>query len=368
MEQKRYPRLIVNLSKMESNAKNVLEKCAAAGITVAGVMKGASAMPAVINVMANAGVSQIASSRLDQLKIAYNMGVKQPLMMVRVPMMSEAAEVVQYVDITLQSDINVLRRFNEEALAQGKVHKVILMMDLGDLREGFWDHAEAVAAAVEVETKLKGLYLLGIGVNVGCYGSIVPTAEKEQELVDAAEEIEAAIGRKLDLISGGASTSFMRVLDGNMPKRINHLRIGEQIILAHDAPRFWHYPTPDFHSDVFRLQAEVIELRKKPSFPVGKRFVDAFGNEVQYEDRGIRTRMLIAVGKVDYGAFPEELDVLPQDEGIEILGASSDHTIIDVENAKREYHVGDVLEFGLKYATTVYLTNSPNVFVEYVRE
>ena len=366
--QKRYPRLIVNLSKIESNAKTVLKDCNAAGITVAGIMKGASALPEVVKTMADSGVAQIGSSRMEQLIAAHNLGVKQPLMLVRVPMLSEAEEVVKYVDISLQSDINVLRRFNEEALKQNKIHKVFIMMDLGDLREGFWDWEEATAAAVEVETKLRGLYLLGVAVNLGCYGSIVPTPEKEQELVDLAAKVEAAIGRKLDYVSGGASTSYMRVLDGNMPKGINHLRIGEQIILAHDAPVYWGYDTPQFHRDTFRIQAEVIEVRDKPSFPVGERFVDAFGNAVQYEDRGIRRRMLIALGKCDYGAYPEELDVLPEDEGIEILGASSDHTIIDIQDAKREYHVGDIIEFGLKYSTNVYLTNSPNVHVEYVRD
>lgn len=364
----RYPKLIVNLSKLESNAKTVLKDCEAAGITVAGIMKGACALPGVIMTMANAGVAQIGSSRIDHLITAHNLGVKQPLLMVRVPMLSEAEEVVRYVDMTLQSDINVLRRFNEEALKQKKVHKVFIMMDLGDLREGFWDWDEAVAAAVEVEKEMDGLYLLGVAVNVGCYGSIVPTVEKEQELVDLAAKVEAAIGRKLDYVSGGASTSFMRVLDGNMPKGINHLRIGEQIILAHDAPGFWGYDTPQFYSDVFRIQAEVIEVRDKPSFPVGERFVDCFGNAVEYVDRGIRRRMLLAIGKCDYGAHPEDLDILPGDEGIEILGASSDHTIIDIQDAKREYHVGDIIEFGLKYSTNVYLTNSPNVHVEYVRD
>ena len=45
------------------------------------------------------------------------------------------------------------------------------------------------------------------------------------------------------------------------------------------------------------------------------------------------------------------------EEGIEVLGASSDHTIIDVEDAERDYKVGDTMTFDICYATIVYLTN-----------
>ena len=107
------------------------------------------------------------------------------------------------------------------------------------------------------------------------------------------------------------------------------------------------------HRDVFTLRAEVIEVKEKPSHPVGEIMFDAFGAKPEYEDRGMRRRALLALGKVDY-AFCDQL--IPRDEGVAILGASSDHTILDIQDAARSIQVGDVLEFIPHYSNLVYLT------------
>ena len=90
---------------------------------------------------------------------------------------------------------------------------------------------------------------------------------------------------------------------------------------------------------------------------------DAFERKPEFEDRGIRKRALIALGRADF-AFPDML--IPRDKNIQILGASSDHTILDVQDCQREYKVGDIIEFDLCYSTIVYVTNSPNVDIVYV--
>ena len=119
----------------------------------------------------------------------------------------------------------------------------------------------------------------------------------------------------------------------------------------------------ELYQDVFRLKAEVIEVKTKPSYPVGTIAIDAFGHTPTYVDRGMRRRALLAVGKVDYG---DPCELIPMEEGIEVLGASSDHTIIDVEDAERDYKVGDTMTFDICYATIVYLTNCRNVRIEFV--
>ena len=146
-------------------------------------------------------------------------------------------------------------------------------------------------------------------------------------------------------------------LNGTMPYRINLLRFGE-IGLLGESDNF----SPDFlHKDVLTIKAEVIECRDKPSFPVGELSVNAFGEVGHYEDRGIRRRAIVAMGRVDYGNC---FDLVPRMEGVEVIGASSDHTILDVENVKDKIHVGDVLEFGIKaYGPMAYLTHSDGVRV-----
>ena len=148
-----------------------------------------------------------------------------------------------------------------------------------------------------------------------------------------------------------------------MPSRINNLRVGEGILLAKDLKDLWGYDMSFMYQDVFKLRCEVIEVKNKPTHPIGEIFVDAFGSKPTYEDRGNRKRALIALGKVDYAYLD---DLILNEEGAFLVGASSDHTIIDVENVKRDIKVGDIIEFDLCYSTMVYVTNSANIRKVYV--
>lgn len=354
----RYPMVELDLTKFRNNIDQAVKRCGDLGIGLAGVIKGFTGIPEGAKQFAEAGVDFIASSRLEQIQGCIDYGIKATYMLIRVPMLSEIEEAVRITDISLNSEVEVLKALNKEALKQGKVHKVILMIDLGDLREGFWDKKELLDAALMVERECDGLYLAGVGTNLGCYGSILATPEKMNELIADAEMIEKEIGRKLDIISGGATTSFPMVLSGTMPKRINNLRMGEGIILAKDLKDLFRIDMSFMYQDAFTLRAQIIELKDKPSYPVGELSFDAFGNVGTYEDRGIRKRALLGMGKVDV-AFPDM--IYPRDKGIEVIGASSDHLILDVEDAERELKVGDIVEFDLCYATIVYVTNSPNV-------
>ena len=265
--------------------------------------------------------------------------------------------------MSLNSELEVIKALNEEARRQGKLHKIILMAEMGDLREGYWDREELLNVAEYIENKLINIQLVGIGTNVGCYGSILPTVDKLEELVELAEKVEERLGRQLEYIAGGATSSLMRIWDGNIPERVNLLRIGEGILLTRDLDVFYGYDMSQMYQDVFRLKAEVIEVKDKPTYPIGTIAVDAFGHTPEYVDRGIRRRALLAVGKVDYGN-PE--DLIPMEKGIEILGASSDHTIVDVQDAERDFKVGDIMTFDICYATIVYLTNCRNVHIAFV--
>lgn len=363
MNKNRYPKLVVDLKKLQHNIDRVLVNCQDQGVEVAGVIKGCSGLPECAKLMAQEGCRFIASSRLDQIEAVRNYGVQADFMLIRVPMLSEAADVARLTEISLNSEAKVLRALNHQAGLQDKQHKVILMVDLGDLREGFWDREELMEAALCVENNMHNLELAGVGTNLGCYGGIDATVEKLNELVECAEAIEEKIGRELEFVAGGSTTSYPRVLEKNMPRRINLLRIGEAMLLARDLQDFWGCDMSDMHRDVFTLQAEVIEAREKPTYPVGKIMYDAFERKPEFEDRGIRKRALIALGRADF-AFPDML--IPRDKNIQILGASSDHTILDVQDCQREYKVGDIIEFDLCYSTIVYVTNSPNVDIVYV--
>lgn len=350
-----YPRVEINLKKLRHNIDEVVTRCNAAGIAVTGVVKGFNAFIPGVRAFEASACTDIASSRLEHLEEMRDAGVKGPFMAIRVPMLSEVPELVRLADSSLESEESVLRAIDAECAKQGKRHGVILMADLGDLREGFWDKAEMVKVAAIVEQELPNVDLLGVGTNLGCYGSINPSVENMNELIAIAERIEAKIGRRLALISGGGTTTLPLVLDGTIPGRINHLRIGEAILLGKDLADLWKIDMHFVEKDVFTVKAEIIEVKEKPSYPVGEIFVDCYGFKAEYEDRGIRKRALVGIGKLDFVMCDM---LVPRAPGIEVLGGSSDHLILDIEDDPAERKVGDILEFDVRYATMMYTTAS----------
>ena len=358
---KKRPSLIIDHEKLRSNMKTVTGWCNDAGIDVAGVIKVSGGLASAALDYEATGAKWIASSRLEQLARAKAAGVRLPMMMIRVPMLSELDEMMKVCEYSLQSEFNTLKAADEAAIRAGKIHNVILMADLGDLREGFFDPEELVDVAKYTEEVLTGLHLAGIGTNLGCYGSVKPTAEKMQQLVSYAEAVEEAIGRPLEIISGGATSSMMPLFDGVMPARVNMLRIGALPFCGalEDLRICYGRTEPEaLYDDVYTLEAEVIEVRTKPTHPIGELGVNAFGKKAKYIDRGNRRRALLAIGGADFGDYG---DILPQLEGSFVLGCSGDHTILDIEDCKKIIRVGDVIRFKLHYSAILHLTSSENV-------
>lgn len=358
------PALIVNHENLRHNMSTVVGWCREAGIDVAGVIKVTTGLASVALDYESCGAKWIASSRLEQLVRAKEAGVRIPLLMIRVPMLSEVEEMVQVCDYSLQSSIETLNAVDEAARKNGKKHNVILMADLGDLREGFFEKEELVNTADYVENKLECVHLAGIGTNLGCVGSVKPTKEKMDMLAEWAEAVEDKIGRPLEIVSGGATSSLLPLFDGVMNPKVNMLRIGavSHIGPLEDIRTCYGREEADVLSDeCFVLEAEVIETNVKPTHPIGELGVDAFGKKATYVDRGRRRRAILAVGRADYGDID---DLVPDLEGAEVAMASGDHTILDIEDCKEQLHVGDVVRLKLKYSAVMRLTTSENITIE----
>ena len=238
------------------------------------------------------------------------------------------------------------------------------MADLGDLREGFWDQDEMVRVCVHVERDLPHVELAGVGVNLGCYGSIQPTPENLGQLVHIARRVEDTIGRKLEIVSGGATSSFTLVHWGTMPEGINHLRIGEGILVAKDLQVDWGIHDMDYlRMDCMTLRAQIVEVKDKPTHPVGPIMVDCFCNRPTYEDRGIRRRAIAGIGRADVGDI---MMLHPRTPGMTVVGGSSDHCILDVEDCDPCPQVGDIVDFDVIYLTMLYASAREDVAVKFV--
>ena len=328
-----YPKFIIDKKKLKNNAKNALEMCNNSGIEAVGVVKAVNGLDKVIEILIEAGFKTLASSRLSQLKKIKEINPNILTYDLRIPMLSEVDELVSCADISLNSSLEVLKELNRVASEQNKVHSVIIMTECGDLREGIFDEEELLNTVCTIEKELKNLHLLGIGTNLGCYGSIMPTPEKMMELISKADKVSEAIGRRIKVVSGGASTSLPLVAKETMPKEITQLRIGDALYIS-DLDDCFDYKVFSDDDEAFTLQAEIIELKDKPSHPIGTIAVDAFGNKKEYEDKGIRRRALLAVGRQDLG---DCLHLRPLDPNIEVIGGSSDHTILDITESDGTY-------------------------------
>ncbi len=353
--ERKFPRIVLDRDKLRNNFTQITRRCGARGIAVAGVVKGVGGLPELARLYRDCGAEQLATSRLEQMELWRREGIPGPYMLLRVPGLSELNDVARLADYSLQSDRSTLDALNRVCTAQNVTHKVIIMADLGDLREGFWDKDEMVEVCCHVERDLKHLHLAGVGVNLGCYGSVKPTPENMGQLVSIARAVEARIGRKLEIVSGGATSSYTLVHWGTMPEGINHLRIGETALLAKDLQDDWGIGDMDYLlRGTMHLEAEIIELRKKPTYPVGETVIDAFGNRPTYEDRGVRLRALAAFGRADVGQVES---LLCREPGMTVIGGSSDHCILDVEDCPRKLRVGDVVAFDLSYSHMLYATS-----------
>ena len=283
---RQFPRLEISRSRLRHNMEEVISRCTAQGIQVCGVIKGCSGLPEVGQLFRDCGATQLASSRLEQIIRCRQAGVPGPYMLLRIPMLCELDDVARWCDYSLESERATLDALEEACARQGAVHKAVIMADLGDLREGFWDQDEMLDVCVHVERDLPHVELAGVGVNLGCYGSIQPTPENLGQLVHIARRVEDAIGRKLEIVSGGATSSFTLVHWGTMPEGINHLRIGEGILVSKDLQVDWGIHDMDYlRMDCMTLQADRGgEGQAHPSG--GAIVVDCFCNRPTYDEPG----------------------------------------------------------------------------------
>lgn len=348
------PILEIDTKKVRENAKKLHMFCAERGVDLTFVTKGFSARPEVIRAAMEGGITSFADSRMKNIIAAKRAIPGLKYLLIRVPAIPEAEEVVRWAEWSLQSQIEVIRAVSEAAVRQGKIHPIILMIDVGDLREGVFGRAQLDEIVPQI-LACPGVKLVGLGTNVGCYGSVLPSVDNTAILVKLRDYLNQTYGCSISVLSAGGTCALKLLEDGVMPAGINQLRVGEAVLYGEDTTgsRF----LAGYHHDAFLFKAQVVELRRKPSVPIGELGRDGKGDTPEYPDRGIRLRAICAAGKQDV-AWAALTPVLP---GAEMIGASSDHLIVDVEDCGGQVKVGDWLEFRCGYMAVLDATTSAYV-------
>ena len=334
-----YPCINIHLDTITQNAKNLVSASKKYGVFPTGVTKLACAYPQVGQAILNGGIRILADSRVQNLKKLRHLQAET--MLLRIPAISDVSDVVRYADISLNSELETLQALSIEAIKQQRIHQVILMHDMGDLREGAFYQEETLALARQVIT-LEGLKLVGLGTNLACYGGVEPSVDNQKQLIALAQQIEQEHQIHLMYLSGASSAGLPLMLSGSLPQGINQLRLGASILMGIGLN---DDPIPNTRQDTFDLSAEVVEIKVKPSVPTLSTALDAFGQRPEFIDRGLRKRAICAIGKQDI-----DIDQMtPKDSNIIVIGGSSDHLILDITDCDDNYHIGSLIDFELSY-------------------
>ena len=344
------PRLVIDLEKIEHNARTLVGRLATRNIRVTGVTKATLGSPAIAGALLRAGVTGLGDSRIENLEAMRHAGVAASMTLLRSPMISQARRVVEQADVSLNTELEVIGQLSSAATALGRIHGAVLMVEMGDLREGIMP-AELMGIVRET-IRLPNIRFKGIGTNLVCRNGVVPDANNMAELSGLADSIETTLGSPVEIVSGGNSGSLLWALSGADTGRINDLRLGESILLGCET--LHRQPIEGLHIDAVTLVAEVIESKLKPSKPWGELAQPAFGERPPVVDRGDISQSILALGRQDID--PAGLQPPPW---MEILGASSDHLMVHAGDTPMP--IGTEVTFGLNYSALVTAMTSPFV-------
>lgn len=325
-----YPCIEIKPDGILHNIKTLKSLCANNGISLSVVTKMLVGYePLVRFLVEEGGITAICDSRVENFMEFVD--IKAEKWLIRSPMLSQISDVVRFTDVSLNSELGVIRALNDEAQKQNKRHKVILMYECGDLREGCY--TDELKAIVKECLGMKNIEVYGIGTNLSCLNEVLPSEKNMALFENAVNSVQDEFGIKFPVISGGASSSLKLLTDGKLPKVINNMRMGEAVFLG-NIPVL-DIPYSGAKEDNFILKAEIIELKEKPSVP----------ETLPQDCTKLTKRAIVAVGKQDI-YLP---GLVCADKRIKIVGGSSDHVVLDVSDCADDYKVGSIIDFRMNY-------------------
>ena len=296
------------------------------------------------------GCQGLADSRWENLRRLREAGITAPLMLIRTPALSEVEAVVRWADLSVNTEPVVLKALDQAAGKAHTRHRIILMVEAGDLREG--KELAELLDLVDLCQSLPNLELAGIGCNMGCLSTSGPSATSQGILQQAVALVEGRLEKKLAIVSGGNSGLLYREGLLTLSAAVTQVRVGEALLLGKDPVEEQFLPT--LRQDGFVLEAEVIEVGTKQS-PEGDGAVG-------------QTQVVSALGRQDLGAGSL---VVPED--MVLLGVSSDHLVLrwmggdGASSQRMPPRVGERVKFLPDYEALVGLMTSPFVTKTFVK-
>ena len=347
------PRVEIDLTKIRANARFLVRRLCAGGLSVTGVAKAVCGHPDIANAMLDGGVAGLADARINNIVRMRKAGITCPISMIRAPMVGEMEGVINSCDTSYNTEMATILKLGAAAKKLGTSHDVILMVEMGDMREGILPENLNNFATRVIATP--GVALKGIAANFACMDNVAPTAGDMAMLSRMADKIEGACGPFVELVSGGGSANLPWALGEDSSGRVNNLRLGEAILLGTD-PVTGH-PISGLHTDAFALFAEVIETRDKPSAIPTASTAATLRTLKLVQNDDLRTRTILAVGQQD-----TDTSGLTFPSGFRFIGATSDHAVVDTtKSAVSVVSVGSEMKMGMNYSALMRAMSAPDV-------
>lgn len=301
-------------------------------------------------------VAAFGDSRLVNIRAIRENAPEQGIWYLRLPFFGAIPEVIAKTEVSLNSEEETIVALNDEAVKQDRFHNIIVMIEVGDLREGVLP--AHLVSFYERVLELPRIRVLGIGANIGCLSGAVPNPDQFSQLSLYRELLELKFKKKLPLISAGSTSTLPLMLEGSLPQGINHFRIGEAVFLGTDLVRGGILP--DLWSDAMTLEAEVLEIKEKSLIAMGDTsLITPFESSYDQPDvEGSATRRgyraIVSVGQLD----TDVRGLSPRNPQFKIAGASSDITVLSVGEDAAGLKIGDVVEFDVSYSAILRLMNN----------
>ncbi len=299
------------------------------------------------------GPKQVCDSRLSNLKTIKEINPKIETIYIKPPAKSAIKNLVKYADVSLNTQYETIKQISREAQKQKKLHNIIIMVEMGDLREGVLK-SDLIQFYSKV-FKLKGIKVIGLGTNLNCLYGVMPSQDKLVQLALYREIIQLRFDKKLPIISGGSTVVLPLIKKKLVPKEVNHFRVGEGLYFGADL--FDDKTLSGFYSSVFELKAQIIEIGKKPAIPEGEFKENPSGELFEIDEKMYGKSSYRAI--IDIGVLDVNPDFLqPKDKNMKIVGSSSDMIVIDLKENPDNLKVGNFIHFDMKYMGVLSLMNS----------
>ncbi len=345
-------RLEVDLERIGHNARALVALARVRGVSITGVTKAMLGLPELAHSMLDAGVVGLADARIENIERMREGGIRAPITLLRSPVPSEIDRVITAADVSCNSEIATVERLSSAAVDAHRRHGVVLMVELGDLREGLLP-GDLLGAFGHCH-QLPGVEVVGIGANLACRSGIAPDDTNMTTLSDLADALTRRFGVHLRVVTGGNSANLTWLQSTNSVGRINDLRLGESILLGCEPLR--GLAIAGLHQDTAALVATVVESKRKPLQPWGERARVPFapiGSERSTSELGCGWQAILAVGHLD----TDPAHLTPP-VGVRIVGASSDHLVVV---SRCQIQLGHEVRFRPGYAAFARAMASPYV-------